>query len=132
MENILVRYKPTYKPKKEDDLICSLTEFMDEYITVKDRYYGFKTYIYNDILLFSKPQHYYQVAFRVPGATRGGIRLEKINDNLYKILEIHFNEDSSFGDIGCYDKSILQDIERFVGSTLDFSQVYLVGSNKVV
>ena len=127
MENILVRYKPTYKPKKEDDLICELTEFMDNYIDFKDVYHGYKTYIYNDILTFSNPDKYYQVAFRVPGATRGGIRLHKLGNHLYKIIEIHFNSDSSFGEFGCYNKSILSDIEKYIGKVLDFSNVYLVG-----
>lgn len=62
---ILVRYK--YETSDADgDLVCELTEFMDKYLLRSKQLYTFyKTYLYNDIGVFSEP-NCLQIAFRVP------------------------------------------------------------------
>lgn len=115
--------------KKDGDLVCELTEYMDEYIPKASKYTWYKTYLYNDILLFSEPNDYYQIAFRVPGATRGGIILDRVDNNKFKIRDIHFNTDVAFiSGIGCYKDELKEDIKQFIGCELDFSNVYLVNN----
>lgn len=128
MEDIIfVEYK--YKEKGfRDDLICSLTKFMDKYLLYKTNL--FYTYIYNDLTIFSNKNEL-QIAFRVPGATRGGIVLERLNHNQFKIKQFRFNEDVCFGEFKCYDERLRTDIQKFVGSILDFSNVKLLNNKGV-
>ena len=61
---IKIRYKFNTSDKK-GDLVCELTEFMDSYIIAdKCQNTWYKTYLYNDLDLFSSNS--YQIAFRVP------------------------------------------------------------------
>lgn len=127
-KTMLVRYKYS-KADKYGDLVCDLTEFFDKYIPNRNQYSFYKTYLYNDIGIFSN-LNYLQIAFRVPGATRGGIFLSRLNENQFMIKDIHFNEDCCFGNIGCYDRAILEDSKQLIGCILDFSNVCL-RNNKI-
>ena len=62
----------------------------------------------------------YAAPFRVPGATRGYILLEKLSDYMeYKILEFHFYEDTSFASaIGCYNPDIVDAMKQFIGDMI--------------
>ena len=62
-EPMLVRYKYN---KEHGDLVCEVTEFMDEYLLGLK--YGnpmFCTYLYNDLAVFSN-EDLLRIAFRVP------------------------------------------------------------------
>lgn len=62
---MMVRYKYGTSDVK-GDLVCELTEFMDKYLLCSKQLYTFyKTYLYNDIGVFSEP-NCLQMAFRVP------------------------------------------------------------------
>lgn len=120
--------KVRYKYETSDDLVCELTEFIDEYLIGGKLNYCC-TYLYNDLDIFSNEENrthnMYQIAFRYPGATRGGIILKRINKNEFEILDFHFNEDVCFGEFKRYKESLKEDIKRYVGSILDFSEVEL-------
>ena len=124
---IIVEYKYKSKYDPHGDLICSMTEYFDKYIPNRKQYSWYKTYLYNDIGIFSD-KGLNRIAFRVPGATRGCIDLERIDKNHFKIIDIHFNEDCCFGNIGCYKKSILKASRQFIGKILDFSNVKLLNN----
>lgn len=62
---ILVSYKYKTIEDKYGDLVCEVTEFMDKYLLYKSDNGWYKTYLYNDIGVFSK-SGYLQLAFRVP------------------------------------------------------------------
>lgn len=124
---IIVEYKYKNKFDPYGDLICPMTEYFDKYIPYRKRYSWYKTYLYNDIGVFSD-KGLNRIAFRVPGATRGCIDLERINNNQFLIINIHFNEDCCFGNIGCYKRSILKASQKFIGKILDFSNVKLLNN----
>ena len=126
MENTdIVKYKWN-NGDKDSDLVCELTKFMDQYIKDKDMLKYCQTYIYNDIGVFST-ENLLQIAFRYPGATRGGILLKRLDTNKFEIIGFHFNQDVSFSDeFGCYKKELQNDIDQWVGKILDFSNVTLV------
>lgn len=128
MEDIIsVEYK--YKERKfNDDLVCSLTRFMDKYLLSNSEL--FKTYLYNDLAVFSS-ENLLQIAFRVPGATRGGIVLQRLNHYQFKIKSINFNEDVCFGEFQCYDTKLREDIKDYIGKILDFSNVKLLNNKEV-
>lgn len=124
-------YKVRYKYNSNDinrDLVCFVTEFMDNYILSDCEF--FKTYLYNDLDIFSKDRKL-QIAFRVPGATRGSFILERLDHNRFKIKEFHFNEDVCFGEFRCYKEELRKDINQFIGSILDFSDVELYNNLEV-
>ena len=63
----------------------------------------------------------YIATFRVPGATRGEIKLKKLSDNEYEILAIRFYADTSFGTaIGCYSEDVVNEAIMHIGDTLIF------------
>lgn len=124
---IIIKYKWSNEDKY-GDLVCELTEFFDKYILDKNKNYSwYKTYLYNDISVFSN-NGYLQIAFRVPGATRGGIQLERIDMNKFKIIDIHFNQDVCFGEFACYKKQLKEDSKQYIGRILDFSKVELLNN----
>ena len=127
-ENILVGYKWS-KDDVFGDLTCELTEYFDKFIPNRKQHSWYKTYLYNDIDIFSD-RPLYRIAFRVPGATRGSIELERVNLNQFIIMDIHFHEDTCFGNIGCYDKAIIKASQKYIGKMLDFSNVKLL-NNKI-
>ena len=121
-----VRYK--YEDELNDDLVCELTEFMDEHLIGGKLNYCC-TYLYNDLDIFSdKDNNKYQIAFRYPGATRGGILLKRLGKDLFEIIGIHFNEDVCFGEFARYKETLRKDINKFIGSILDFSDVELMNN----
>ncbi len=62
---IKVKYKWS-NGDKYGDLVCEVTEFMDKYILdSKSNYTFYKTYLYNDIGVYSSNK-LLQIAFRVP------------------------------------------------------------------
>lgn len=130
---MLVDYKYDHdkqNPENYGDLCCELTSFIDGYIKVKKRRYTyFKTYLYNDVNITEK--FGIRISFRLPGATRGSIGVQKIDDNQYKITDIHFIEDTCFGDFGCYQKQVVKKSKKFIGDILDFSNVLLKNNDRV-
>ena len=55
------------------------------------------------------------ISFRVPGATRGGI---KVVDDI--IVDIEFDEEMCFGKIGCYNREVEPYIKaKFIGTKFD-------------
>lgn len=123
---ILVEYK--YENDVRGDLICSMTKFMDKYLLSKIKL--FYTYLYNDLAIFSNDNEF-QIAFRVPGATRGGIVLERIDQYKFKIVQFRFNEDVCFGQFKCYKEELKEDINYYIGKVLDFSKVKLLNNKEV-
>lgn len=71
-ENALINVY--YKYNNHDikgDLVCELTEFIDKYIIAEKKpYTWYKTYLYNDIDVFSSDD-LYQIAFRLPRSYYG-------------------------------------------------------------
>lgn len=124
---MLVRYKFNDSDDKYGDLVCELTEFFDKYDLNNMSYEWFKTYLYNDLDVFSD-KDILQIAFRKPGATRGGIQLERIDSNKFRIKSIHFNEDVCFGEFACYDEKLREASKKYIGEILDFSDVKLMNN----
>jgi hypothetical protein len=76
--------------------------------------YGCGTYFWGNENGVERNENNY-ISFRVPGATRGGI---KIVDNI--IVDINFDPELCFGVIGCYKKEIISFIEeKFIGKEFD-------------
>lgn len=62
------------------------------------------------------------IAFRVPGATRGNIKIDKE----YRIIDVVFFYDVCFSKIKCYDSRIVDFIKnKYVGSKFDCTKVFL-------
>lgn len=107
--------------------LCDITKEMDKY---NIRCAGQNDWIaeLNQTYIMDPEKHeelgdnrdLYAAAFRVPGATRGYILLEKLSVcGEYKILEFHFHEDTSFASaIGCYNPDIVDAMKRFIGDTI--------------
>lgn len=117
-----VKYK--FDNNLSDELVCELTRFMDKYLLRKTTTGYFCTYLYNDLDRYIN-ENAYRIAFRYPGATRGSIKLKRINQNKFKIVDIYFIEETSFEEFGCYNKTLRKKIKKFIGKTLDFSDVKL-------
>lgn len=124
--------KVKYKWNNEDkygDLVCELTEYMDNFlIDSKKESKLFCTYLYNDIGVFSK-EGFLQIAFRVPGATRGSIIVRRLDSNKFRIEGVHFNVDVCFEICPCYKRDIVDAIDLYIGRVLDFSNVELLNNN---
>lgn len=77
MKEILVEYR--YKTLNEiyGDLVCEVTELMDKYLLYKPKSGFNKTYLYNDLEIFSDSCTY-RLAFRVP----------RSHKRLYRIREV--------------------------------------------
>lgn len=124
-ESIQVRY--LWNSSYKDDLVCELTEFMDKYVKHKVEYMF--TYLYNDLGVFSS-KNILQIAFRYPGATRGSIILKRIDAKKFEIVGINFHTDCCFSEkFGCYEEKLKDDIDKYIGRVLDFSNVTLVNNN---
>ena len=124
MEDVV---KIRYLYGDSNDLVCDLTEFMDNYVTSKSIQYC-HTYIYNDLTTFSTDT-LLKLVFRYPGATRGCIFLNRLDSHKFKIIGFGFNVDECFGNkIGCYSGELRDAIDVWVGKILDFSEVNLIGN----
>lgn len=76
--------------------------------------YSYGTYLWGNENGVERNE-YNWISFRVPGATRGGI---KVVDNI--IVDIVFDEEMCFGDIGCYKKEVEPYIKaKFIGTEFD-------------
>lgn len=76
--------------------------------------YGYCTYLWGNERGVERNENNW-ISFRVPGATRGGI---KVVDGV--IVDILFDEDLCFGRIGCYQKEIEPYIKgKFIGTEFD-------------
>lgn len=126
MGNIEVRYKYD-SSGYDEDLVCELTEFIDQYLLFSKRNQYMCTYLYNDLTAHST-QNLLRIAFRYPGATRGSILLERLDTNKFKIVGVHFIEDNCFYEFGIYDRELEKDIDIYIGRILDFSKVTLVNN----
>lgn len=131
MNDLIYVYYKYDTIRYNNDLVCSLTKFMDSYLIRSSVYSGYRTYIYNDLDIFST-NDLLQIAFRVPGATRGSILLKRLNDNQFEIIGFHFNRDVCFDEFACYDIRLEKDIQDYVGKVLDFSNVQLINNKREV
>lgn len=119
-----MKVKYMYESDKSSDLVCELTEFMDTFLIdrLKDHMW-MKTYLWESI------DDGKRIAFRVPGATRGCLDLEKKSENIYRIINIHFYNDTCFGKnphtLECYKTEVVEGVEKYIGQELDFSEVKL-------
>lgn len=100
----------------------NFTEELDKYNHVyeqfKDKEYAgcWRTYLWEPDVKNAVQGKENLVAFRVPGATRGHV---KVDDNLI-IQDIVFYEDTCFShNIGCYKESIKEVIPKFLGTKLE-------------
>ena len=80
-----------------------------------------RTYLYNG----GVPEKNGHVVFRVPGATRGHIVLDKMNviQDIIFYPETCFGESDQSGSVACYDKSILTLKLKYTGTKYDISKV---------
>ena len=104
------------------------TKECDKFLTnghEKGLAYGCGTYLWGNEKGVERNEHNY-ISFRVPGATRGGVR---VVDNI--IVDIEFDAEMCFGDIGCYKKEIEPFIkEKFIGTKFDLPIVEFTKENK--
>jgi hypothetical protein len=86
-----------------------MTKEFDNYLLYKGT---FETYI-------MEPEEFTDgrsCALRVPGATRGAVVVDENN----VITEIVLYEDTCFGKVACYDRSILDILPSYIGAKLVF------------
>lgn len=126
MEDIVVRYKWD-NDKKSGDLVCEVTEFMDKYLLWGNKSTYMNTYLYNDLEIFST-NSLLQIAFRYPGATRGGILLKRLDKNRFEIIGFNFNVNECFGEFAIYDDKLKSDIDIYIGRILNFTEVTLMNN----
>lgn len=126
MEDIMVRYKWS-SDKKSGDLVCEVTEFMDKYLLWKNKSTYMVTYLYNDLEIFST-NSLLQIAFRYPGATRGGILLKRLDKNRFEIIGFNFNVSVCFDEFAIYDNKLKSDIDKYIGRILNFTEVTLMNN----
>ena len=100
------------KSNSDHELYCEITDLLDEYlITSCKKHSWLRSYLCdydNDTF-----------CIRVPGATRGYIKLEK---NVIK--EINLYDDTAFSKkLGCYDEKrkseLINRLNSFIGSTIN-------------
>lgn len=134
MEDIMVRYRWEYgianaldNSALGKDLVCELTEFIDTYLFWSKKMSFACTYLYNDLDVFST-NSLLQIAFRYPGATRGGILLKRLDENRFEITGINFNVDVCFEQYAIYKKELKKDIDKYIGRILNFSKVKLINN----
>lgn len=143
--SIIVSYKYS-DTSINNDLVCDLTTFMDSYLNIeltKDWSKSwYKTYLYNDLSLGGKELNIggnysslggniYRLTLRVPGSTRGGLILSRLDYNRFEILDIVLIEETCFGKFGCYDTELKNTIKNYIGKILDFSNVQLINNRKL-
>lgn len=128
MSEIMKVYYKWNNGDKYGDLCCEMTEYFDKYIPNRKQHSWYKSYLFNDIGTFSNKE-LCRIPLRVPGATRGCIDLERVNKNQFIIMDIHFYEDTCFGNIGCYDRAIIKASQKYIGKMLDFTNVELMNNN---
>lgn len=125
MDDRILKLKYKFNSKSKD-LVCEMTDFMDKYILFNNLDKNMKySCIYNDLVTFSTKTRK-RIVFRALGATRGCIYIKRVTNFKYEILDIKFNETSFSVGIGCYDKNIKKDINKYIGYILDFSDIYPV------
>ena len=94
-----------------------LTKECDKFLLIDDKIciaYGYHTYLWGNKNGVERNEYNY-ISLRVPGATRGGV---KVVDNI--IVDIKFYEDTCFSVIGCYKKEIESFIkDKFIGTKFD-------------
>lgn len=99
--------------RKTTELTNSFTEKCDEYLIDGVKEAGFFTYFHSvngKVLIDDKGY----IKFRVPGATRGSI---KLNGNI--IEKVSFYEDVCFSWIGCYKEEVVNVAEEYIGKEFD-------------
>lgn len=108
-----------------DEYYNNFTEYLDTFIVRSDKinpdWYDFciRTYLcLNDIP--DNPTEDFHIAFRVPGATRGHVSVDK--DLIIK--DIVFYHDTCWGKVGIYnklkqDEMIQSTKDKFLGTILD-------------
>lgn len=110
--------------RRDGHFYCKFTEEVDKYrlpyITKDDDMKSmFRTYLWRTDLKACLNGSNSIIAFRSPGATRGHLVVEKVDDKLI-IKDIFFYEDTCFSEsIGCYEESVLEIIQDFIGKELE-------------
>lgn len=108
----------------KDNIYCKFTKELDKYFIdgiLNDDFTRsmYKSYLWGDDVERCLEGEDNIIAFRAPGATRGHLKIEKVNDKLI-IREIKFYEDTCFSDnIGCYKKEIEELIPSYIGKELE-------------
>ena len=103
---------------------CKFTQDIDKYLkrSLSDDEFTksmFRSYLWKDDVTDCLNGKSNIIAFRAPGATRGHLKVEKVNDKLI-IREIKFYEDTCFSDsIGCYKKEIVELIPLYIDKELE-------------
>jgi len=93
------------KYRSMEEYVNELTKEMDKHLDVSGYPESWCTYIYE-----SKPNHNGWYAFRFPGATRGGIKVNE--DNV--IEKIEFFRDIDF----LYKESVEEAVKKFIGDKI--------------
>ena len=84
--------------------------------------FGLNTYLWGDEGGCERNKNNF-ISFRVPGATRGGI---KVVDNT--IVDILFDEELCFGRLGCYNPEVVEHVKtKFIGTKFDLPIIDKVG-----
>ena len=106
---------------------CYITEYLDLF---KPEIEGIdehtkaimKTYMMHPDDIHVKGEFY--IALRVPGATRGHIKVKPSQDNnLWEIEEVKLYDSTAIvgrGNIGCYEENVLENLDIFTGKFIDF------------
>ena len=112
------------KKNTADNIYCKFTEDLDKHLLncfSKDNFTKsmYKSYLWaGDVENCLKEKDEF-IAFRAPGATRGHLKVEKINNDLI-IREIVFYESTCFSNnIGCYKESVKELIPLYIGKVLE-------------
>lgn len=103
------------------EVYTNFTRWMDNYLNCSDdmkNSFGYRTYLIDiekvDISYGEKYTGSNVVAFRVPGATRGSVEIDKYGN----IRAVHFIDSSAFGSIGCYKPEVKDHINEIIGTNL--------------
>lgn len=111
------------KKNTTDNIYCKFTEDLDKHLLGCFSKDDFTKRMYKSYLWGSDVENCLRgkdsiIAFRAPGATRGHLKVEKLNNELI-IKEIIFYEDTCFSDkIGCYKESVKELIPLYIGKVL--------------
>lgn len=117
------------KTARLNEYVNEVTKFMDTHNTLmKNSKYGEdSTYKFMNTTYLMDPELFNDatvITFRVPGATRGCIVVDKVDvDGTvgYKIKEFRFIETTCFSAaIGCFERDIIEAVKKFIGDVIVF------------
>lgn len=117
--------KVTIKPAVMKEYFCAITEYLDKFQYAYTEYadifnYRMKTYIMPP----DKNYDDWYIAIRVPGATRGYIKVIP-NSNYWEVIEVKlYNDTAIIGEnkLGCYYANVKYILDSFNGLLIDFDE----------